>query len=366
MKREIIGQGAIPLLAAVIITAIVVGATVYLLIPQAEEVEIKYVCPYDEEEFLTIADLEDYMNTNYPVITPVTSKYIIYATAMEPGLDPFWAAAANGVTTAGKIFPEVDAHYIGITEPTPEAINNALETAIAGDADVIIVGAWFGAATDEVLFKAADSGITLICFQNPEKRPEGPPYISFVGMDEATVGYIIADETLKRFPNITRAAVGIYYPGTYSHEVKAEGVLERLAEEGIPCEKINLTDDPETMRTMWDAYLTANPDTNMLFQVGPKGLDAALSVIDERGLRGNVHCSSCDFSEIYPAAFDDGTLIVTVLQQPFMIGFTSVEVAYKYLEYSIIPPEVIATGPTVIDNTNKDLAIAQMEKVGVA
>ena len=61
---------------------------------------------------------------------------------------------------------------------------------------------------------------------------------------------------------------------------------------------------------------------------------------------------------------DSGTIIYTVIQQPFAQGFISVEQLYLYNAFGVLPPVSTPTGPTLVDKSNLDIVKKQLAATG--
>ena len=293
-------------------------------------------------------------------------KYTFYAVGADPSVDQFFAVILKGFEAAEEVFP-VDVIYLGmmLEEVNPAGMLNLLETAFVADPDGVTSGFWFADAQDEVVRRMLAAGIPVIAYNQEDLRDEPVPYLGYVGQDETKTGQKLARATLERI-DIDRALIGIHAPGTASVETRAAGIVEVLEAEGIPYDKLDITLTPSTAITVMGAYLTQHPETNVLFLLGPSGTHPALTLLEEQGLAGDVFIATCDSSDKTMEGIQNGAILVTIVQQPFMQSFTAIQLLYLYLEYGVVPPERIETGPTVIDKDNLDAVMKQIEETGGA
>jgi len=296
------------------------------------------------------------------------TKYTFYAVGVSPGVDPFFAMVLKGFEAAEEVFP-VDVHYIGLSagELNPTGLVTQLETAKAAMPDGLITGFWMAAAEDDVVRAMISAGIPVIAINQNDTRPpdERIPYLSYVGQDETETGQALAKATLARM-DVTRAIIGIHVPGSASLEIRANGIAEVLEGNGIPYDKLDITADPSTAISVMGAYLMQHPDTNVIFTLGPTGTHPSLSLLQEQGLGGKVVISTFDVTNKTIEGIKDGRILLTVSQQPFMQSFTAVQLLYMYLEYGIVPPAHIPTGPTMIDKNNVEIIEKQVKMTGGA
>jgi len=286
------------------------------------------------------------------------AEYTFYFIGVSPGLDPFWAVITKGIDDARACFP-VKVIFEGLRDVTPTAFANLLDIAIAAKPDGIILPLAFIAAIDEACKDAIAFGIPIIAVNTPDFRPENEriPTLCFIGMDDRSNGQLLARETLKKV-DITRALIGTHYPGVPTLEMRIDGIKQVLNDEGIPYDVLDITAVPATAISVMNAYLIQHPETNVIFQMGEMGTNPTLKLIKEQGLKGQVYISTFDVGEQTIAGIKDGTVLVTISQQPYMQGFLPIQVLYHYVAYGIQPPPLIPTGPAVVDFD----AVKQIEK----
>lgn len=294
------------------------------------------------------------------------AELTFYFIGVSPGLDPFWAVINKGIDAAKESFP-VKIVFEGLSDVSPTAFANLLDIAIAAKPDGIILPLAFIAAIDEACKDVIASGIPIIAVNTPDLRPENEriPALCFIGMDDRSNGQLLARETLKKV-DITRALIGTHYPGVPTLEMRIDGIKQVLEAEGIPYDVLDITAVPSTAITVLNAYLIQHPETNVIFQMGEMGTNPTLKLIEEQGLEGQVYISTFDVGEQTIAGIKDGTVLVTISQQPYMQGFLPIQVLYHYVAYGIQPPPVIPTGPAVVDFDTVDDIEKQIEMTGGA
>ena len=296
------------------------------------------------------------------------AKYTFYGVGVDPSVDPFFAMVLKGFEAAEAIFP-VDVVYVGLSaeEINPTGLVNKLEIARASGADGLITGFWMAEAEDEVVRAMIAEGIAVMAINQNDVRAEGDrvPYLGYVGQDESQTGMALAQATLGRM-SIGRAVIAIHAAGSASLETRASGIASVLEANGIPFDKLDITTDPSTAVTNLGAYITQHPETNVIFALGASGTHSALSLLMEQDLIGKVVISTFDITEPTVAGIRDGRILLTVSQQPFMQSFMAVQLLYTYLEYGIVPPEHIPTGPTMVDIDNIGAIEKQVETTGGA
>jgi simple sugar transport system substrate-binding protein len=297
---------------------------------------------------------------------PAGKTYTFYAIGVQPGVDTFFATVYKGMMAAADSFP-VKLNYLGLTgdEVNAAGMANKLEVAIAAKPDGIITGIWFPDSESKLLNDAIAKGIPVLAYNTPDTRSADvcTKYIGYVGQDERTTGEILAKATLTK-TKIVRTVVGLMYPGSTPIENRANGIMRVMAANNIPIEKLNLTTDPATATNVLGAYLTKYPDTNVVFVLGPVSVNPALQLLKDRGLIGKVSIATFDVDQKTLDGISAGTIIYTVIQQPFAQGFLSVEQLYLYNAFGVLPPVGTPTGPTLVDKSNLDIVKKQLAATG--
>lgn len=294
----------------------------------------------------------------------------IYAIGVDPGVDPFFATVLKGMKSAEELFP-IKLNYIGLKgdELSPNSVAAKLEQAVAAKPDGIIIGFWFAEAISDICTDAIAQGISIMAYNTPDFRPEGEKidYLGFVGMDDSITGEFLARATLAKMNNnIERTVIGLNYPGSTPIENRASGIARVMDENEIPYEKLDVTADNATCINVLGAYLTKYPETDLIFVLGPSSTEATMDMLEDQGLKGKVSVSTFDVSQETIDGIKEGTILYTVIQQPFAQGFLSVEQLYLYKKFGIIPPEETQTGPTLVDIINMDIIQKQLDITGGA
>lgn len=296
------------------------------------------------------------------------AKYTFYVIGVQPNVSPFWATVYKGVQAAEEVLP-IDVQYLGMSADQINATGtvNLLETALAAQPDGIVTGFWFLNAERDVVMQAIDSGVAVVAYNQGDDSAadERIPYLGYVGQDERVTGRMLAEAMLAK-TDIKRAAIGVQYPGSVPIELRAQGIQDVLEEAGIPSEKLNVGTDPSSSITTMNAYLQGNPDTNVIFALGPEVTLPAMQLLEEQNLKGKVSIATFDVSQPTLDGLISGDILATISQQPFAQGFLSVMYLYMYKEFGILPPEGTPTGPQVVDENNLDIIRQQFDSTGGA
>ncbi|MHB9301771.1 sugar ABC transporter substrate-binding protein [Thermofilum pendens] len=296
-------------------------------------------------------------------------EYTFYYVSHGGPADPWWAPVIKGSQDAARLL-NVKVVYSGPEKFSIQALVDLLNSAIAAKPQGIILTITDYKALDEPARRAIAQGIPIIAVNVPDPRPpnERIPYLSYVGQNEYDAGYYLAKYLVDKGYKPKRVVIGIHEVGHIGLETRAKGITDAITQAypGTPVEKLDITTDPTKAAEVFKSYLTAHPDTDVIFTLGPLGAHPALQVLREMKLTGKVHLLTVDIDNVILKAIEAGELDAAVSQQPYAQGFLPVVFMYLYVKYGIIPPPQVPTGPTVIDKAKLETVKKQIATTGGA
>jgi simple sugar transport system substrate-binding protein len=215
--------------------------------------------------------------------------------------------------------------------------------AIAAGADGIAISVSDPVAIGNLIREARSRGVPVVAVnvrEPPDYRGEPIPYLAYVGMDEYQAGRNLAENLLGQVPMGATVLIAIHEPGHVGLESRARGIAEVLVRERrAKVEKLDITQDPTRAMAAMRAFLKANPETRALFTLGPLGAIPAIRMAREDNLAGKLAMASFDLDPITLQAIEEGLLVATVDQQPYLQGFVSVMQLYLYARYGLQPSD---------------------------
>ena len=279
--------------------------------------------------------------------------------------DPWWSPVIKGAQDAAELLG-VTVHYVGLERWDLMLLKANLEAAILAEPEGIILTITSPEVLDEPARMAIAKGIPIIAINVPDPRPEDEriPYLAYIGQHEFEAGKAMAERVLKEFTP-KAAVVMITEPGHVGLEARAAGVKSVLEPLGIRVDLLDVTVDPAMHGPILKSYLIGHPEVDMVFALGPTDAWAAVDVVKEMGKVGEIRLATVDVDPRIAQAIKEGVMICAIAQQPYMQGFLPVVWLYLHLKVGFIPPDV-PTGPTVIDATNVDAIMLQIETTGGA
>jgi len=304
----------------------------------------------------------------------VTIRYIPHG---APGGDPFWQAQSKGWNMAVNQLG-VDGAYQapGDSSAFTDQVNN-IETAIDSDVDAIAVTLPDPPLYQEALQRAADDGIYVIVTNVTEQSylsegKQSMPYHGYIGQNEAEVGAALATNTLPLFEEKTgsapsRALILNHDPGHSALELRQDGIERVLDSQDVPHDWIEVpSGDPSGVISRLASSRSNNPDTNLIFTLGPAAGDPAIDYITNEGLEGEVYHAGVDISGEQAKGLREGHNLAQVIQQPAMQAYLAAHYMTQHLQVGFLTPRHTPTGPTFVTADNVDAVQQQLDEFGVA
>ena len=128
----------------------------------------------------------------------------------------------------------------------------------------------------------------------------------------------------------------------------------------MPCPLNNPTDAQAKIETA----IKQNPDLNGMLALGPSGADPALAALKESGRRQDITLPTFDLSPSVLQAINKGDLAFAVDQQQYLQGYLPLVFLTNYIQYGVIPSEVVLTGPACVTEDNAEQVI-DLSKKGI-
>ncbi len=265
MKREIIGQGAVVVLAVAIVVAIVGGAIGYVLAPTAE-------VPSD------IAELQAQVNELQSTVSNLEAELAAIPPKPGEGLrfdfigagtaeDPAWAIVKRGVDDAAAVLGVNAIMHFGAGS-TPEYLAD-LDKVIAAETDGI--GGWFyDPAFAAGMQKCIDLGIPVIQLGNkdPEWAAKGVLSVSYGSLYDT--GLLLGEWLSQYIEDGDHILISAEVPGLAYSEGRRQGILDALDGAGITYtyDYLDAHYEIATCETRITSYMIAHPELDVAVGVG--------------------------------------------------------------------------------------------------
>lgn len=274
------------------------------------------------------------------------SKEIVYLT---PGLDlPFWRYLSKGVESIvkekGYGFQALDSH-----NSAQDQLKNAQDSIARGVAGIII-SPTDSSTAPSVLQLAKDAGIPVVI---ADIGTNSGDYVSFISSDNyegaSGVGKALAEMMTEK--GWTDGTVGIVSisQARKNGQARTKGFRDAMVASGVAgdagLQQMQSYTADETFKFTQD-MLTANPGMRGMFIQTDQPAIGALRAIKAGRREGEVMVAAFDGIPEFVPLLKSGELVVSGMQQPYLMGAESAKAMFTHLEGGT--PEKAVTVPILI------------------
>ncbi len=261
------------------------------------------------------------------------TRRIVYVT---PGLDlPFWRYLSKGV--------EATAKARGYACQTLDSRNSAqtqlknVQDAIARGLAGIVISPTDSSTVPSVLQLASASKIPVVIADIGTNEGE---YVSFISSDNhagaSDVGKALAAALKEKGWLDGSFGMSAISQARKNGQSRTQGFVEGMRAGGATGKQASLQQmqaytSEETFRFTQD-MLTANPDMRALFVQTDQPTIGALRAIKSARRQGQVLVAAFDGVPEFVGLLRSGELVVTGMQQPYLMGERSAEALFSHLE----------------------------------
>jgi ribose transport system substrate-binding protein len=274
------------------------------------------------------------------------SKEIVYLT---PGLDlPFWRYLSKGVESVAKEkgygFQALDSH-----NSAQDQLKNAQDSIARGVAGIVI-SPTDSSTAPSVLQLAKDAGIPVVI---ADIGTNSGDYVSFISSDNyegaSGVGKALAEMMTEK--GWTDGTVGIVSisQARKNGQARTKGFRDAMVAGGVPgdagLQQMQSYTADETFKFSQD-MLTANPNMRGMFIQTDQPAIGALRAIKAARREGEVMVAAFDGIPEFVPLLKSGELVVSGMQQPYLMGVESAKAMFTHLEGGT--PEKSVTVPILV------------------
>jgi len=279
------------------------------------------------------------------------------------GASDFWKIAEAGVKKAQGELPGYDLQFKYPEQAAAAVQQRVMEDLVAAGASAIMVSAVDPKNQTEGLNKIAEQAVL---FTTDSDAPQSKR-VAYIGSSNTELGKDAGKLMLKALPDGGKCIGFVGLLGADNARERIEGVKEVL--KGSKVELVDVRgdeiDQTRAKRNVEDA-LAASPDVSCLVGFYSYNTPRIYEVLKEAGKLGQIKVIGFDEDPITLGGVKEGTIVGTVVQQPFEWGYQGMKLMAKNLEgdKSGIPADGIIIVPgKVIDQANVDDFMASMKQM---
>ena len=277
------------------------------------------------------------------------------------GASDFWKAAEAGVKKAQGELPNYT-----LTFKYPEQSSAAIQTRIMDD---LVAAGVAGILVSPVDPKTMGDALNRVggqvaLFTTDSDAPNSKRVV-YIGSSNVEAGKQAGQLMVKAMPNGGKCMGFVGLPGADNARERIEGVKEVIKGTKIELVDVRADDIDQTRakRNVEDT-LTARPEINCMVGFYSYNTPRIYESLKEAGKIGKVTIIGFDEDPITLGGVKEGTIVGTVVQQPYEWGYQGMKDMAKYLEgdKSFIPANKLIIVPTkIIDPSNVDAFWAELK-----
>jgi ribose transport system substrate-binding protein len=278
------------------------------------------------------------------------------------GASDFWKAAEAGVKKAQEELPNYELVF-KYPEQSSAAIQiRLMDDLVAAGVSGIMVSAVDPKTSSEALNRI---GGQVALFTTDSDAPE-TSRVAYIGSSNTDAGKQAGELVLKALPDGGKCIGFVGLLGADNAKERIQGVKDSIAGSKVELVDVRGDDIDQTRakRNVEDA-LAANPDINCMIGFYSYNTPRIYEVLKDAGKLGEIKIIGFDEDPITLGGVKEGTIIGTVVQQPYEWGYQGMKDMAKYLDgdKSFIPENKLIIVPTkIIDQTNVDDFWAELKK----
>jgi ribose transport system substrate-binding protein len=270
------------------------------------------------------------------------------------GASDFWKAAEAGVKKAQGELPNYTLVF-----KYPEQSSAAIQTRIMDDLVAAgVAGIMVSAVDPKTMGDALNRvGGQVALFTTDSDAPNSKRIV-YIGSSNVDAGKQAGQLMLKALPNGGKCMGFVGLPGADNARERIDGVKETIKGSKIELVDVRADDIDQTRakRNVEDT-ITARPEINCMVGFYSYNTPRIYEALKEAGKIGKVTIIGFDEDPITLGGVKEGTIVGTVVQQPYEWGYQGMKDLAKYLEgdKSFIPANKLIIVPTkIIDKSNVD------------
>lgn len=292
---------------------------------------------------------------NFGYTATPKDEYTI-AVVVKSAAIPVWESHLIAAKKAGKDLGVKILDYAPTKADNVEEQKRILEDLITTGVDAVVLAPANTEAVKGPVLDLIKSGIPVI-YDNT-MGPSDVDYLTYVGVDNIEVGYVIADSIASRMGGKGKLLVLEGVPGQSTSDLRTDGVMKRVAEKypDIYAERAVTKWQFDEGRKVTEDYITKwGKDLTAIVAVGGNQAEGAVEAVKAAGMSGQVLISGFDVQEPQYTAVSNGDEIFTVSQGVYDQAYLSVVAAIRALNGESVP-RLITTPIVVVDKSNlKDM-----------
>jgi ribose transport system substrate-binding protein len=279
------------------------------------------------------------------------------------GASDFWKAAEAGVKKANAELPNYDMQFKYPSQSAAAIQQRLMDDLVAAGVSGIMVSAVDPKTETEALAKIAKQ--TLLLTTDSDAAKSGR--VAYIGSSNVAAGKQVGEILKKALPDGGKCMAFVGLPGADNAKERIQGIKDVIGGTKIEIVDVRADDiDMARAKRNVEDTLTAHPDVNCMLGIYSYNIPQIYQALKEAGQLGKITVTGFDDDPITLGGIKEGTVVGTVVQQPFLWGYEGMKDMAKILEgdKSFIPADGLIIIPTkVVDKSNVDEYAKELAKM---
>ena len=278
------------------------------------------------------------------------------------GASDFWKAAEAGVKKAQGELPNYTMSLKYPEQSSAAIQNRLLDDLVAGGAAGIMVSAVDPKTQIDELNKV---GAAVTLFTTDSDAPQSKR-VAYIGSSNIDAGKQAGELMKKALPNGAKCMGFVGLPGADNARERVEGIKDAI--KGTKIELVDVRaddiDQARAKRNVEDT-LTARSDVTCMVGIYSYNTPQIYQAVKEAGKLGQITIVGFDEDAVTLGGVKEGTIVGTVVQQPYEWGYQGMKDMAKYIEgdKSVVPANGLKIIPTkIIEKGNVDAFWAELKE----
>ena len=271
--------------------------------------------------------------------------------------DPFWSLVQKGAQQAASDF-NVALTYQSPSTTNPQAQATMITQAAAKKPDAMVVTIPDPAVLAGRIRQVSSAGIPVVVVNVGDTAYQSVGALTYVGQPDYLAG-VEAAKTMAR-AGVRHALCVIHEAQNVALADRCAGFTRQLTASGGSVQTLHVNGAQlHQADSAIQQALTRDRAINGVLTTGILGFEAAGGALQSLNELGTMKFGTFDVSSNGLTAVENGQLMFLIDQQPFLEGYTAVQVAAFDVRYGQHPYQPIYTGPSFVTKAN----VAQIQKL---
>jgi ribose transport system substrate-binding protein len=270
------------------------------------------------------------------------------------GPSEFWKAAEAGVKKAQGELPNYTLQF-KFTDPSAAATQQQeMDDLVSAGAAGIMVSAVDPKTESDELAKIAKETLLLTTDSDAIKSGRA----AYIGSSNVLAGNQVGEILKKALPDGGKCMAYVGLPGADNAKERIQGINDVIKGTKITIVDVRADDiDNARAKRNVEDTLTAHPEVNCMLGIYSYNIPQIYQALKEGNALGKITVTGFDDDPVTLGGIKEGTIVATVVQQPFEWGYQGMKLMAKILEgdKSGIPANTLVIVPTkIVDKANVD------------